>query len=198
MVNQRALIQIRITRKYDTFWQIVDGASAKSNGEIGLKKEILEKKINKLECSDVADFVFWNWRYQGALCSPPMLAAICLLLKEELTDNSFPEFQNAIIGQGKEFYLKALSDPETLENHRNILLGSFEPHSIAKDIYYERCGGGNPGMSLTEKAAQRGIETATESEITYRGATGFEIATKFGKILCPRLWEKYGRLLHAD
>ena len=68
--------------KFDTFWQIIDEASAKSNGEIGLKKEILEKKINKLECSDVADFVFWNWRYQGALCSPPMIAAICLLLNK--------------------------------------------------------------------------------------------------------------------
>lgn len=122
----------------DTFWKIIDEV----NSEVSRTDldEIIEKTKHKL-CADYSqqEIALWS-NYQRFYCdladTSGLFAASCCL-NDSMSDDGFNDFRMWLISQGKEAYLAALKNPDSLaklDTPKNTT--RFEPYGyVAYDAY---------------------------------------------------------------
>lgn len=97
----------------DLFWKIIQRTHSNSNGDFEVQISELEKELKKMNPEDIMKFdnrfydfkdMAYNWNLWGAI----------YLIQGGCSDDSFNDFREWVIGQGKEFYLKTIQNPESL------------------------------------------------------------------------------------
>ena len=94
------------------------------------------------------------------------------------SDDCFMDFRGWLIGQGKEVYFNALSNPETLTTVDHDMDNDWEGLSYVPMTAYEKKSGSQMPIGVQENFELTGEEWAEE---------GDELQNKY-----PKLWAKWG------
>ena len=103
----------------ETFWKIILETNKESGGEPSIQQQLIEKKLNELSPDEIIEFdniyrELTNKAYDWKLW------AAAYIVNGGCSDDCFMDFRGWLIGQGKEVYTKALSDPDSLAELDNL------------------------------------------------------------------------------
>ena len=124
----------------DTFWKIIDEVNAKTDQDD--QEAILkatEKKLLALSSEDIADWHRIRRMYTD-LARRNDLWAACAATQSHCTDDGFIDFRSWLISRGKDTYMNALHDPDSLAS-LDFLKGTadFELYAyVAGDCYAQK------------------------------------------------------------
>ncbi len=121
----------------DTFWRIIDEANSETdqNNQSAIL-EVTEKKLLAFSSKDIVDWHNIKRMYMDLAYRNDLWAA-CAATQSHSTDDGFIDFRSWLISRGKEVYMDALNDPDTLAGH-DFAIGTadFELYGyVAYDCY---------------------------------------------------------------
>ncbi len=97
----------------DQFWKIIQTTKDNSSGDFEEQQEELAKELRKLTPDDI--ILFGNrFRYFRGQANTWELWGAIYIIHGGCGDDSFNDFREWVIGQGKDFYYKTIKDPESL------------------------------------------------------------------------------------
>jgi len=96
----------------EQFWQIIDNAREAAGGWQGMIEPLVEA-LSQFEEPDIVRFKQINDEYQR-LAYKEKLWAAAYVLNNGCSDDGFIDFRAWLIAQGKEVYMNALADPDSL------------------------------------------------------------------------------------
>ena len=109
----------------DKFWQIIQSTKDKAKDDFENQQEELEKKLQKLTPDEIILFGNRFRFFRGQAYTWKLWGAI-YIIHGGCGDDSFNDFREWVIGQGKEFYYKTIKDPETLVEVETELIEETE------------------------------------------------------------------------
>lgn len=97
----------------DRFWKIIQASKDNSNNDFEEQQEELANELRKLTPDDI--ILFGNrFRFFRGQANTWELWGAIYIIHGGCGDDSFNDFREWVIGQGKDFYYKTIKDPETL------------------------------------------------------------------------------------
>ena len=125
----------------ERFWKIIQTVKDNSQGDYEQQYEELEKKLHTLTPDDIILFANRFRFFRGQANTWELWGAI-YIIQGGCGDDSFNDFREWVIGQGKDFYFKTLNNPETLAELENEFIeetSEFEglgyvPSTVFKEI----------------------------------------------------------------
>jgi Protein of unknown function (DUF4240) len=97
----------------EIFWKIIKTSKDNSNGDFEEQQEELANELHKFTPDDI--ILFGNrFRYFRGQANTWELWGAIYIIHGGCGDDSFNDFREWVIGQGKDFYNKTIKDPETL------------------------------------------------------------------------------------
>lgn len=109
----------------DTFWQIIKTTKDKAKNNFEKQQVELAKELQKLTPEEI--IVFGNrFRFFRGEANTWELWGAIYIIHGGCGDDSFNDFREWVIGQGKEFYYKTINNPETLVEVDTALIEDSE------------------------------------------------------------------------
>ncbi len=97
----------------DLFWKIIQTTKDNSKSDFEKQQEELAKELRKLTPDDI--ILFGNrFRYFRGQANTWELWGAIYIIHGGCGDDSFNDFREWVIGQGKDFFYKTINDPESL------------------------------------------------------------------------------------
>ena len=125
----------------EIFWEIMLDTNRESDGEPSVQQELIEEELNQLSPKEIIDFdnIFTELFFEAYDWK---LWAAAYIINGGCSDDCFIDFRGWLIGQGKDVYFKALSDPDSLseldELDEDI---EWEGYSyLASTVYEDKTG----------------------------------------------------------
>jgi hypothetical protein len=97
----------------DRFWKIIQTAKDNSKGDYDQQQEELADELRKLTTDDIILFGNRFQYFRGQANTWELWGAI-YIIHGGCGDDSFSDFREWVIGQGREFYYRTTNNPETL------------------------------------------------------------------------------------
>jgi hypothetical protein len=97
----------------DEFWRIIHATKNAANGDFHQQQEELANQMHKLNPADVILFANRFRHLRGKANTWELWGAI-YIINGGCGDDSFNDFREWVIGQGKDFYYRTVNNPETL------------------------------------------------------------------------------------
>jgi len=97
----------------DRFWKIIQTTKDNAEGNYEQQQEELANELRKLTPDDI--ILFGNrFRYFRGQANTWELWGAIYIIHGGCSDDSFNDFREWVIGQGREFYYRTIDNPETL------------------------------------------------------------------------------------
>jgi hypothetical protein len=97
----------------DRFWKIIKTTKDNSSDDFEVQQEELANELGKLTPDDI--ILFGNrFRYFRGIANTWEIWGAIYIIHGGCSDDSFNDFREWVIGQGKEFYYKTINNPESL------------------------------------------------------------------------------------
>jgi len=162
----------------DRFWKLIETSKVNSQGNYEKQQNELAKELNKLDAIDILKFDNRFCTFRGNAYKWELWGA-AYIMNGGCSDDCFSDFRGWLIGQGKEAYYNAMSNPETLSilNHDmdNV---DWEGLSYVPMICYEQKTGNQMPKGIQENIEITGEEWEEE---------GDDLKNKY-----PKLWSRWG------
>jgi hypothetical protein len=97
----------------DRFWEIIMRSKALSGDNYEKQQEHLDAELRKLSADELILFGNRFSYFRGEANTWEMWGAV-YIIHGGCSDDSFNDFREWVIGQGKDFYYKTIKDPESL------------------------------------------------------------------------------------
>ena len=97
----------------DQFWKIIHSSYKKAKGDFEVQQEVLDSELQQLSPQDVLLFDNKFRKLRGEAYTWELWGA-AYIINGGCSDDYFIDFRDWVIAKGKEFYVRTLSDPETL------------------------------------------------------------------------------------
>jgi hypothetical protein len=101
------------TMSDDQFWKLINLTYEKSKGDFETQQQILHQELRKLRPVEVIHFDNKFRKLRGDAYTWDLWGAISIV-HSGCGDDSFMDFRDWVIAQGKDFYYRTLSNPESL------------------------------------------------------------------------------------
>lgn len=161
----------------DQFWKLINRTYQKSEGDYETQQEILHQELRKLSPIEIVQFDNKFRKLRGEAYTWELWGAV-YIIQGGCSDDSFMDFRGWLIAQGKEFYYKTLSSPETL--------AEVDPERT--DVEWE--GMGYVPAAVFEEVTGSEIPTvySENNEVTGKewDENNDDLRNRF-----PQLWSKY-------
>ncbi len=166
----------------DQFWQIVDGSILESNDDSDAQIDCIAESLRALSPEEIVHFqTELESRMQAAYTWDLWGAAHVLSPTHSCDDDQFEAFRTWLIGQGREVFENAVSQPDSLFEVTDVEVDEYEFDDllhVANQVYEERIG---------EDAS---IETPSVSDLSLIGShwdftSEAECSNRF-----PQLWSR--------
>ena len=109
----------------ETFWKIIKSTKDNSNGDYEQQQEELANELRKLTPDDI--ILFGNrFRFFRGQANTWELWGAIYIIHGGCGDDSFNDFREWVIGQGKDFYYKTIQNPESLVEVETEKIEYFE------------------------------------------------------------------------
>lgn len=162
----------------DQFWKIIETTKDNSNGDFEEQQEELANELRKLSPEDI--ILFGNrFRYFRGQANTWELWGAIYIINGGCGDDSFNDFREWVIGQGKDFYYKTINDPESLVevNTNKIVEIDWEGLGYVPSTVFEEITGQEMPYPFQEQIETTGTEWEEGSD---------DIKNMF-----PKLYAKY-------
>ena len=97
----------------DQFWRIIQASKDNADGDFEQQQEELADDLRRLTPEDIILFAN-RFRYFRGQANTWELWGAIYIIHGGCGDDSFNDFREWVIGQGKDFYYRTINDPETL------------------------------------------------------------------------------------
>ncbi|MCD6010413.1 MAG: hypothetical protein K0Q79_275 [Flavipsychrobacter sp.] len=161
----------------EAFWSIIHRSYEAAKGDYEEQQEQLEAELHKLTPQDIILFdnkfrqlcgIAYNWQLWGAI----------YIINGGCGDDSFNDFRDWIVAQGKDFYFRTIPDPATLVDvNREKLEVEWEGMGYIPTAVFEEITGEDMPAGFTENTEVTGTEWDEENDDLQK--------------MFPKLWEKY-------
>jgi len=124
----------------DQFWKVIKISKDKSGNDFEQQQEVLSKELSRLSPDEIISFANRFRFFRGQANTWELWGAI-YIIQGGCSDDSFNDFREWVIGQGKDFYYKTINDPESLVEVDNDKIEEVEweglgyvPSTVFKEI----------------------------------------------------------------
>jgi len=149
----------------DQFWNIIKTSKDNSNGDFERQQKKLEDELRKLTPDDI--ILFGNrFRYFRGFANKWELWGAIYIINGGCSDDTFNDFGEWVIGQGKDFYYRTIKDPETLVevNREQIEEIDYEGLGYVPSTVFEEVTGQEMPYPFQENQDMTGSEWKEESD----------------------------------
>jgi len=149
----------------ERFWEIILTTKNNSGQDFEKQQQLLATELHKLSPTDIIRFENRFCFYKDKSNTWELWGAI-YLIHGGCSDDSFNDFREWVIGQGKDFYFTTIADPETLvEVDTNRIEGSeWEGLGYVAATVFEKVTGQEIPHSNREYSETTGQEWDEESD----------------------------------
>ena len=162
----------------EQFWSIIKLTYQNANGDFDEQQNELIKELKKISLQDIISFDNRFRQLRGQAYDWQLWGAI-YIIHGGCGDDSFTDFRDWVIAQGKDFYYRTTSNPETLVE--------IETEKI--EVEWE--GMGYIASSLFEELTGKEIPSTFKENQEIKGNEWSEENNDELKIMFPKLWAKY-------
>lgn len=164
----------------EQFWRIIQTSKEHANYDYEQQQEELANELRKLALGEI--ILFENrFRYFRGMANTWELWAAIYIIHRGCGDDSFNDFREWVIGQGKEFYYRTINDPETLVD--------VDTDKI-EDVEWE--GLGYVAATVFEELTGKQISSSYRESLETKGKEWREEGNDL-KQMYPRLAAKYSK-----
>ena len=149
----------------DQFWKIIQTTKDHSNDDFEEQQEALAKELRKLVPDDI--ILFGNrFRYFRGQANTWELWGAIYIIHGGCGDDSFNDFREWVIGQGKDFYYKTIKDPESLVEVDTDKINEVEWEGLGyvHSTVFKELTGQEMEHLFTEKQETTGVEWEEEGD----------------------------------
>ncbi len=149
----------------EQFWKIIQTTKHNSNGDFEEQQEELANELRKLTPDDI--ILFGNrFRYFRGQANTWELWGAIYIIHGGCGDDSFNDFREWVIGQGKDFYYKTTKDPESLVEFDTDTMDQIEWEGLGyvPSTVFEEIAGEKMPYPFQEQTDTTGNEWAEESD----------------------------------
>jgi hypothetical protein len=149
----------------DQFWKIIQTTKDNSNGDFEEQQEELTNELRKLTPDDI--ILFGNsFRYFRGQANTWELWGAIYIIHGGCSDDSFNDFREWVIGQGKDFYYKTIKDPESLVEIDTDKIDEVEWEGLGyvHSTVFKELTGQEMEYLFKEKQETTGVEWEEESD----------------------------------
>ena len=173
----------------DTFWELLAQAKARCGQDLDASAQWVEGELLRMGPEQARSFSSIMYGYSALAYKYGLWTAASVML-DGCTDDGFIDFRNWLIAQGKDVYLAALKDPDSLADVPLYGGGCFESLAYIGDRVYEKLTGKNAYDSI-DRAAYERLERELAKDIEYGEGIGYPYTWRETADYLPRLCEKY-------
>lgn len=181
-----------ITKKdEDTFWELIAQAKAQYGqdmdaAEIWLTDELVKR--GPMAAQSFHDIVH---AYTDLADRCGLWDAASMIKEYGCSDDGFLDFRSWLIAQGKEVYLAALKDPDSLADVEPYGDCRFERLAYVGDYAYERLTG-RSAYDDTDRTAFNELKHELSKKITYKDGIQYPREPRDLPAFLPKLCARYG------
>ena len=149
----------------EKFWQIIKTSKDKSGNDFERQQIELANVLSKLSPDDI--ILFGNrFRYFRGQANSWELWGAIYIIHGGCSDDSFNDFREWVIGQGKDFYYKTIKNPETLTeiDQHEIEEVDLEGLGYVPSTVFELITGQNMPYPFQEQIETTGKEWSEEGD----------------------------------
>ena len=149
----------------DQFWKIIQTAKDNANGDYEQQQEELASELRKLTPDNIILFGNRFRQFRGQANTWELWGAI-YIIHGGCGDDSFNDFREWVIGQGREFYYRTINNPETLVDVETGKIEDVEWEGLGyvSGTVFEELTGQEMPYPYQEKQETTGNEWAEEGD----------------------------------
>lgn len=173
----------------DTFWTLVGQARSQCGEDLDATRTWLAEQLSELESKQALNFDSILSAYSHLAYQYGLWTAASVML-DGCSDDSFTDFRNWLIAQGKDVYLAALKDPDSLADVHIYGGGCFESLASVGSRVYEKLTGRNAYYDFDRPAYER-LKLELAKDIEYGEGINYPYLWSETADYLPRLCAKY-------
>lgn len=186
--SQQAVSGMEMSK--DVFWGLITEAKKECGQDMDASLKWLKKKLIALGPQQAQDFHDILHGYQELSNRYGLWTAASLMCENGCSDDGFTDFRAWLIAQGKEVYLAALADPDSLADVEPYGGCQFELLTYAGSYALEVITG-QSAYDGTVEAVYNMLLDELRQDITYGEGIGYPYEWGELEDYFPRLCEKY-------
>lgn len=174
----------------DTFWMLIEQAKAQWGREPSEPNEWLMDQLVAMGPEEAKKFdtiarVYMDLAYQYGLWT-----AASVMERHGCSDDGFIDFRAWLVGQGREVYMAALKDPDTLADAPSYHDCQFDSLPYMGDYAYEMLTGRDTYQDF-DPDQYHTLTEAVKPEIVYGDGIGYPYTWSETAAYLPKLCAKY-------
>ncbi len=173
----------------NTFWELISQAKEQRGQELDASAEWLESRFLTMGPEQARSFYDIVHGYSDLAYKYGLWTAATVML-DGCSDDGFTDFRGWLIAQGRETYLTALRDPDTLADVPLYGNGCFESLAYIGDSAYEKLTGRSLYDSMDLPAYEK-LKQELAQDIVYGEGIGYPYKWSETADYLPRLCAKY-------
>lgn len=177
----------------DTFWSLIQEAKTACGQDMDAMEDYLRSALVAMGPAAAQNFHNILHAYEDLAYRYGLWDAASVIKEYGCSDDGFTDFRAWLIAQGKEVYLSALKDPDTLADVEIYGDCSFECMSYVGDCAYEQLTGRSAYDDM-DKAVFAKLTDELKDGIVYKDGIQYPREPRDLPKFLPRLCDKYGGL----
>lgn len=170
----------------DTFWALIDQAKEHTGGPSEwLMEKLVDMGPEQAKKFDTIARVYMDAAYQYGLWT-----AASVMGKHSCSDDSFIDFRAWLVGQGRDVYMAALKDPDSLADVSAYQDYRFDSLPLMGDYAYEELTGRDAFQDF-DPAEYHVLAAEVKQDIVYGDGIGYPYTWSEAAAYLPRLCAKY-------
>lgn len=175
----------------DTFWALIGQAQAQWGHEPSDPNEWLMDRLVSMGPEQAKRFdtiarVYMDLAYQYGLWT-----AASVMERDGCSDDGFIDFRAWLVGQGKDVYMAAMKDPDTLADAPPYHDCQFDSLPLMGDYAYEKLTGRDAYQDF-DPSEYHTLKAELKKDIVYGDGIGYPYDSADVPAYLPRLCQKYG------
>ena len=173
----------------DTFWELIAQAKEQCGQDQDAFCQWLENRLIEMGPEQALNFDYAAFAYRAAAYKYGLWSAASVML-DGCTDDGFTDFRGWLIAQGRDVYLAALKDPDSLADVPVYGDCCFETICYVGNYAYEELTGRNTYEDF-DPAVSRAWSEKIEPDIVYGEGIGYPYTWSETAAYLPKLCAKY-------
>ena len=173
----------------DTFWELIAQAKEQCGQDMDAFAQRLEDRLIEMEPEQALNFDNIAHGYRDLAYKYGLWSAATILC-DGCTDDGFIDFRDWLIAQGREVYMSALKDPDSLADVPACDDCYFESLGYVGDLVYAKLTGRNSYSSFDRNAYQALVDEL-KKDVVYGEGIDYPYTWSETAAYLPRLCGKY-------
>ena len=172
----------------DQFWSLIEKAKEVCGTDLEASAVWIKQQLFYMTPEDVLQFHNLVYSYRDAAYKYGLWTAAGVMMETGCSDDSFSDFRMWLIAQGKEVYLNALKDPDSLSGVTPYGYCSFESLGYISSQVYSAMKGKNIYQDSTARMQMECYEQVVR-DIVYHPMIEYPLELPEAMVVYPKLCE---------